>query len=79
MPYKAKDYVDGGVARIIFVVKFGAVAWISRVTQFAVIPCGTYILKLVVPEKLVLNAVGNVCERGPVINTVVIIIILLSV
>lgn len=28
-------------------------------------------------EKLVLNAVGNVCERGPVIETV--IIILLSV
>jgi hypothetical protein len=37
--YKAKGYVDCGVARIIFVVKFGAVAWIIRVTQFAVIPC----------------------------------------
>jgi hypothetical protein len=31
--------VYGGVARIIFVVEFGAVEWISRVTQFAVIPC----------------------------------------
>jgi len=29
----------GGVARIIFVVSFGAVTWISRVPQFAVIPC----------------------------------------
>ena len=30
-------------------------------------------------EKLVLNAVGNVCERGSVFKTVVVIIILLSV
>jgi hypothetical protein len=30
-------------------------------------------------EKLLLNAVGNVCERGPVTKTVVIITILLSV
>ena len=37
--------MDGGVARITFGVKFGAVAWISRVTQFAVIPRTNDVLK----------------------------------
>jgi hypothetical protein len=43
---------------------------------------GTHALKFRggrITEKLILNAVGNVYERGPVIKTVVIIIILLSV